>query len=88
MAHPGRGFPHLALNRIARQRLADEGFQVAVGIEPAMRAQGMLPHVEPERLSAALVGATPRLVDRCLGVDDQPVEIQDDGFCLQRFLVR
>ena len=88
IAHPGRGFPYLALKRLAWQRLPDEGFQVAVGIEPAMRAQGMLPHVEPEGLSAALVGAAPRLVDRCLGVDDQPVKIQDDGFYLQRFLVR
>ncbi len=61
---------------------------MSVGIESLVRAEGMLPLVEPEGVSAALVGAPPRLVDRCFGIDDEPVEVQDDGFDAQRVLVR
>jgi hypothetical protein len=76
------------LHLIARERLPEERLQVSVGIESPMRAQGMLPLVEAQGVSAALVGAPPRFVDRCFSVDDESVEIQDDGRCFQRFLVR
>ena len=48
------------------------------GVEPTVGAQGVLPLLESERLSAAAVGREPRLEDGRLGVDNEPVEVEDD----------
>ncbi len=48
-------------------------------VEGPVRAEGVLPEVEAEVVAVAPVGLEPRFEDRRLGVDDQPVEIEDDG---------
>jgi len=47
-------------------------------VEAPVRPQGVLPLLEAERLAAAAVGREPRLEDGRLGVDDEPVEVEDD----------
>jgi hypothetical protein len=61
---------------------------VGVGVEAPVGAEGVLPLVEAQELAAALVGAAPGLEDRGLGVDDEAVEVEDDGFDDQSCLVR
>jgi hypothetical protein len=84
----GRGLPDLALQLLAGQRLSDERLEVGVGVEAPVGAEGVLPLVEAQELAAALVGAAPGLEDRGLGVDDEAVEVEDDGFDDQSCLVR
>ena len=83
----GRG-PDLALEVLPGQALPDQRLEVRVGIEASVRAESMLPLLEAERVPPALVGALPGFVDRGLGVDDEAVEVENDGFDAQRFLVR
>jgi len=59
-----------------------------VGVEAAVGPEGVLPLVEAEGLPAPLVGATPGLEDRRLRIDDEAVEVEDDGVDAQSCLVR
>jgi len=61
---------------------------VPVGIEPSVRSQGVLPLVQAEGLPSPRVGVAPGLEDRCLGVDDETVEVENDGLDAQSCLVR
>jgi hypothetical protein len=61
---------------------------VPVGVEAPMGSKGVLPLVQAEGLAAPLVRAPPGLEDRCLRVDDQTVEVEDDGVDAQSCLVR
>lgn len=49
------------------------------GVEAPVGAERVLPLLEAERLAAPSVGREPRLEDRRLGVDDETVEVEDDG---------
>ena len=69
---------HLGEDALAVERPAEEGGEVLERVEAPVRAQGVLPLLEPERLAASAVGREPRLEDGRLGVDDEPVEVEDD----------
>ena len=88
LAQPVRGGPDLALELLPGQGLPHQRLEVGVGVEATVGAEGVLPLVEAQGLPATLVGALPGLVDRRFGVDDETVEVQDDGVDAQRYLVR
>jgi hypothetical protein len=48
-------------------------------VEPAVGPEGVLPLVEADRPAPPAVGGEPRLEDGGLGVDDEAVEVEDDG---------
>jgi hypothetical protein len=75
----GRCLLHLGEDGLAVERSAEESVEVFERVEPAVGTQGVLPLLEAERLGVATVGREPRLEDRRLGVDDEPVEVEDDG---------
>ena len=70
---------HLGQNRLAVQRATEESVQVIERVEPPVGPERVLPFVQADRLATALVGGEPRFEDRRLGVDDEAVEVEDDG---------
>jgi len=52
---------------------------VQEGVEAAVGPEGVLPLLEANRVASAAIGGEPGLEDRRLGVDDEPVEVEDDG---------
>jgi hypothetical protein len=88
LAQPVGGGPDLALELLPGQDLPQQRLEVRVGVEAPVGAEGVLPLVEAEGLAPALVGALPGFVDRGFGVDDEAVEVEDDGVDAQRCLAR
>jgi hypothetical protein len=88
LAQPVGGGPDLAPKLLPGQGLPHQRLEVRVGVEASVGAEGVLPLVEAEGLAPALVGALPGFVDRGFGVDDEAVEVEDEGVDAQRYLVR
>src|SRR6266849_583634 len=69
-----------AVDDVLRQRSANSLLQEALGMERLVRgAHGLHPQLEGQRHSARLVNLLPRSVDGLLGLEDEAVEIEDEG---------
>jgi hypothetical protein len=69
----------LGEDRLPVERSPEERIEVGQRVETPMGSQGVLPLVEADGAAAAAVGRDPRLEDGGLGVDDESVEVEDDG---------
>ena len=69
-----------AVQHLLRQRPAETLLQVVLRMEPGgRRADDLHPPLERQVLAVCLVNLEPGAVDRLLGVEDQPVEVEHDG---------
>ena len=79
LAPPRGRFLDLGEHGLAVEAAADERVEVREGVEALVGPERVLPLAEADGAAAATVGRAPRLEDGRLGVDDQPVEVEDDG---------
>jgi hypothetical protein len=69
----------LADDRLAVERPADQRIEVGERVEAPVRPERVLPLVEPDGVAVPAVGGVPGLEDGGLRVDDEAVEVEDDG---------
>jgi len=64
---------------VAAERHAASGCQVRVGVEAVLRPQRVLPHLQRQRRAVLDVDLLPDPEERGLAVDDEAVEVENDG---------
>src|SRR5436309_2840183 len=69
-----------AIEHLLREGLAQALLQMMLGMEAGRRrADDLHPALKWQVLAVGLVDLEPRAVDRLLGVEDEPVEVEHDG---------